>query len=80
MLYLVTPFQYRIHMMPFYIQFPWELDIEPYTAAGISHREKAEDDATAMAPTPILYELVGVVVHSGQASAGHYYTFRKGKR
>ena len=24
---------------------------------------------------PIMYELVGVVVHSGQANAGHYYSF-----
>jgi ubiquitin carboxyl-terminal hydrolase 9/24 len=26
----------------------------------------------------ILYELVGIVVHSGQANAGHYYSFIKG--
>ena len=26
----------------------------------------------------ILYDLIGIVVHSGQANAGHYYSFIKG--
>lgn len=29
---------------------------------------------------PIVYELVGIVVHSGQAHAGHYYSFIKDKK
>ncbi len=29
-------------------------------------------------PNEILYELAGIVVHSGQANAGHYYSFIKG--
>lgn len=36
----------------------------PYTADGKSVR----------------YELVGMVVHTGQASAGHYYSFIKDRR
>ena len=28
----------------------------------------------------IVYDLVGVVVHSGQANAGHYYSFIKERR
>lgn len=28
----------------------------------------------------IQYELVGVIVHSGQAHAGHYYSFIKDRR
>lgn len=28
----------------------------------------------------INYELVGIVVHSGQANAGHYYSFIKERR
>ena len=56
-------------------QFPWMLDMEAYTAQGIEAREKEE------APKePQIYELVGIVVHSGQASAGHYYSFIKEKR
>lgn len=29
---------------------------------------------------PINYELVGIVVHNGQANAGHYYSFIKDRR
>uniref|UniRef100_A0A3B4AEH6 Ubiquitin carboxyl-terminal hydrolase n=1 Tax=Periophthalmus magnuspinnatus TaxID=409849 RepID=A0A3B4AEH6_9GOBI len=39
-----------------YFEFPRELDMEPYTVAGV-------------------YRLVGVLVHSGQASGGHYYSY-----
>ena len=28
----------------------------------------------------IQYELIGVIVHSGQANAGHYYSFIKDRR
>ena len=45
--------------------------MEPYTAEGIARQEE-EGDAPAK---PQLFELVGIVVHSGQASAGHYYSF-----
>ena len=45
-------------------QFPLVLDMGPYTADGKSVR----------------YELVGMVVHTGQASAGHYYSFIKDRR
>lgn len=40
------------------------LDMGPYTADGKVAR----------------YELVGMVVHTGQASAGHYYSFIKDRR
>lgn len=29
---------------------------------------------------PIQYDLVGIVVHSGQANAGHYYSFIRDRR
>ena len=56
-------------------QFPWILDLEPYTADGLSRQEKDIGPNEQK-----LYELVGIVVHSGQASAGHYYSFIKVKR
>ena len=28
----------------------------------------------------VVYDLVGIVVHSGQANAGHYYSFIKGEK
>lgn len=51
------------------------LDMDPYTIEGLSRQEK--DAAPAEQK---MYELVGIVVHSGQASAGHYYSFIKKKR
>lgn len=58
----------------------------PYTAEGITERESAENadgnsstlKRTLSASSSVTnYELVGVVVHSGQANAGHYYSFIK---
>lgn len=56
-------------------QFPWILDMEPYTAEGLASREKDQHASPKQ-----LYDLTGIVVHSGQASAGHYYSFIKDKR
>jgi ubiquitin carboxyl-terminal hydrolase 9/24 len=36
--------------------------------------------ASAASSKQINYDLVGVVVHSGQANAGHYYSFIKDRR
>ena len=50
-----------------YFEFPHQLDMGPYTAAGIENKHEA--------PSNSHYRLKGVVVHSGQASTGHYYSF-----
>ncbi|XP_013409431.2 ubiquitin carboxyl-terminal hydrolase 24-like [Lingula anatina] len=79
-----------------YFQFPWVLDMEPYTEQGMSKRESVVDlmaevpgedsdqpielPASPLATKAINYELVGVIVHSGQANAGHYYSFIKDRR
>ncbi|EDV23143.1 uncharacterized protein TRIADDRAFT_27581 [Trichoplax adhaerens] len=77
-----------------YFEFPWVLNMEPYTLDGIISREKSphvqEDDANSDTSStdsnslpsqrPKNYELAGVVVHSGQANAGHYYSFVKDRR
>ena len=39
----------------------------------------AQDDAVALAAGQ-LYELVGVLVHSGTADSGHYYSYIKERR
>ena len=81
------------------LQFPWVLDMAPYTAEGIQERERNDNSGitepvsttattknrnslTLTNPrlSPSNYELVGVVVHSGQASAGHYYSFIKDRK
>ena len=78
-----------------YFQFPWTLEMGPYTSEGIRRAEQVgdegglqddEDDLKPMTTSRKLsfsktfttdhadlshpYELVGVVVHSGQANAG----------
>lgn len=49
-----------------YFEFPRVLNMAPFTEAGID----ADGDVTQNN-----YRLKGVVVHSGQASGGHYYSF-----
>ena len=67
----------------------------PYTEEGVTAAQAASAAALATGsgdarrqhgrlnvqkPVPMMYELVGVVVHSGQASAGHYYSYVKDRR
>ncbi|XP_029106559.1 ubiquitin carboxyl-terminal hydrolase 24 isoform X1 [Scleropages formosus] len=76
------------------IRFPWVLNMEPYTVAGMARQDSSSDHgeggrgsepASGGSPRKKVtisenYELVGVVVHSGQAHAGHYYSFIKDRR
>ncbi|XP_071949723.1 ubiquitin carboxyl-terminal hydrolase 9X-like isoform X2 [Antedon mediterranea] len=66
-----------------YFEFPREFDMEPYTAAGLAKiegeeihddREESSDECEESSRSTF-YRLVGVVVHSGQASGGHYYSY-----
>ncbi|XP_077980970.1 ubiquitin carboxyl-terminal hydrolase 24-like [Glandiceps talaboti] len=74
-----------------YFQFPWVLDMEPYTVEGVARREteNIENNNETEEKTnksfrssnyDDMYQLVGVVVHSGQANAGHYYSYIKDRR
>ncbi|XP_029705930.1 ubiquitin carboxyl-terminal hydrolase 9X isoform X2 [Takifugu rubripes] len=69
-----------------YFEFPRELDMEPYTVAGVAKLEGDDVNPENQViqqnepsePTPSgssKYRLVGVLVHSGQASGGHYYSY-----
>jgi ubiquitin C-terminal hydrolase len=66
-------------------EFPLELDMKPYTVEGCAASAsasdgegKAEKDASALHPDAYYkYELRGIVVHSGTAFAGHYYSYIK---
>ena len=90
-----------------FFQFPWTIDMGPYTTEGIQRAESDPISAAAAVSenansasghdTPLAYrkvsfsssfsrnnpdlhypyELVGIVVHSGQANAGHYYSYIK---
>jgi ubiquitin carboxyl-terminal hydrolase 9/24 len=71
-----------------YFEFPWCLDIEPYTYEGINKTNiESENEQSPMdIPSPIdnssdkkkLYDLVGIIVHSGLVNAGHYYSYIRG--
>jgi len=66
-----------------YFEFPRLLDMEPYTVRGLAKIEGemidddlvACDDETFNASVCTKFELCGIVVHSGQASGGHYYSY-----
>lgn len=50
-----------------FFPFPDKIDMQPYTVEGLSDPSgRAEPDT---------FELVGVLVHSGNAESGHYYSF-----
>lgn len=50
-----------------YFPFPNKIDMQPYTVEHLS-----DPSSSAM---PDIFELVGVLVHSGTAETGHYYSF-----
>ncbi|KAK7089931.1 ubiquitin carboxyl-terminal hydrolase 9X-like isoform X2 [Littorina saxatilis] len=60
-----------------YFEFPREFDMEPYTVQGLAkiEGEIIDDDLEVAKLTSTRYRLIGVVVHSGQASGGHYYSY-----
>lgn len=77
-----------------WLKFPWVLNMEPYTVSGMARQDSSVDHGdngrggeagSGGSPRKKVtisenYELVGVVVHSGQAHAGHYYSFIKDRR
>ena len=70
-------------------EFPLTLDMDPYTLDGIERREKAAVEAALKQQDGIKisdeiqsdpnaeYDLVGVLVHTGTADSGHYYSYIK---
>ena len=62
-----------------YFAFPRDLDLEPYTVRGLAKQNEQiayeEEDMNDRSCSK--YKLTGIVVHSGQASGGHYYSFIK---
>ncbi|EFJ41722.1 hypothetical protein VOLCADRAFT_68008 [Volvox carteri f. nagariensis] len=59
-------------------EFPVVLDMFKYTADGLAALEATGGADGATRPRNCyLYELKGIVVHSGTAFAGHYYSFIK---
>ena len=73
-------------------EFPQQLNMYKYTKAAADAREAAEAAeaagkqeraaaaAEAAGTADCHYELRGIVVHSGTANAGHYYSYIKVRR
>eukprot|EP00051_Salpingoeca_urceolata_P010816 m.132959 g.132959 ORF g.132959 m.132959 type:complete len:2404 (+) comp16869_c0_seq3:193-7404(+) len=55
-------------------QFPNDLDMAPYTVEGVTAQD-SKGEGAAPRLRKCMYRLAGVLVHSGQASGGHYYSF-----
>ncbi|XP_044752373.1 probable ubiquitin carboxyl-terminal hydrolase FAF-X [Coccinella septempunctata] len=61
-----------------YFEFPRDLDMEPYTVQGLAKIEGEMIDCdldSSGSEVCTKYRLSGIVVHSGQASGGHYYSY-----
>lgn len=51
-----------------YFEFPFELDMHKYSASYLRNKKETSDSK---------YKLSGILVHSGSAESGHYYSFIK---
>ena len=62
-----------------YFEFPTTLNVKPWTKAGLKDQIPAEANYEPPNYEDDFYdyELVGVLVHSGTADAGHYYSYIK---
>lgn len=56
-----------------YCEFPETLDMEPYTKEGLEKKEMK--NANLRPSSYYQYQLTGILVHTGTAEAGHYYSF-----
>jgi ubiquitin C-terminal hydrolase len=59
-------------------EFPHELDMRPYTKEGLAEEEGAMLGGDEQRRADYYkYRLVGVLIHSGSANTGHYYSYIK---
>ncbi|CAG8488554.1 749_t:CDS:10, partial [Cetraspora pellucida] len=64
-------------------EFPTHINMEPYTLDYLIRKESGQlDDSKVDAGNKeqFEYELVGVLVHTGTADSGHYYSFIKERK
>lgn len=59
-----------------YLEFPQEIDMFPFTSEALSTAHDQLESAD-ISEQSTMYDLVGIVVHSGTSDMGHYYSFIK---
>ena len=60
-----------------YCEFPFTLDMKPYTKEGLAAKEDPTQQVQFKPDSYYQYRLSGVLVHSGTAESGHYYSYIK---
>ncbi|PRP88236.1 ubiquitin domain-containing protein [Planoprotostelium fungivorum] len=59
-----------------YFEFPHEVNLEPYTLEGLNRREGSSENVSVSTDIDSYkYHLAGILVHTGTADGGHYYSF-----
>lgn len=62
-----------------YLEFPQEIDMFPFTSEALSATQNQAENVEEVdrGKESVMYDLVGIVVHSGTSDMGHYYSFIK---
>jgi ubiquitin carboxyl-terminal hydrolase 9/24 len=57
-----------------YCEFPFELDMKPYTQEYLQSKENENAEVKFKSDDSYKYNLRGVIIHTGTADSGHYYS------
>ncbi len=61
-----------------YFQFPHSINMKHWTKEGLArHESSGASEEMSVEDAHYQYQLVGVLVHTGSADSGHYYSFIK---
>ncbi|KAK7205945.1 hypothetical protein BZA70DRAFT_277480 [Myxozyma melibiosi] len=62
-----------------YFEFPTELDISPYMFSSLAIESADESEEERQQQTPDKFRISGVLVHTGTAESGHYFSYIRDK-
>ena len=71
---IITPYSIREKKLNDYFKFPEEINMFKYTTEYINSKE---NERNQFEQENYMYDLVGIVIHSGSTCGGHYYSFIK---